>query len=390
MKIAYATDFDVLNILDRTAHHPKAVGHRGRCYYAAKSLEDESTTVEYLGPLSKKQAVIPKVKWRFYRYFLKKKYHAWVEPAANQYYAAQIQDKLRVLRSDILMAPEVNLIAYLDCQQPVVLWTDTLYAGLIGTYSDFSNLCQETTRHFLEMDRLALSKCKLAIFPSAWAAKVAIENYQVDPSKVKVVPFGANIECNRTITDIKELIEARPSNQCKLLFIGTDWKRKGGDIALAVVKELYQNGVNVELTIVGCQPEIESSLRNFVVSLGFISKSTAEGVAKIDRLIAESHFLIVPSRSETYGNVFCEANSFGVPCIATKTDGIATVIKDDLNGKAFSPEASVGEYCAYIQNLFSNYSQYKQLALSSFNEYETRLNWSSAGQAVKKLLVEIV
>jgi hypothetical protein len=47
------------------------------------------------------------------------------------------------------------------------------------------------------------------------------------------------------------------------------------------------------------------------------------------------------------------------------------------------------EYCEYIYNIFTNYHQYKELALSAFNEYESRLNWRVAGQKVRDLLITI-
>lgn len=391
MKIAYVTEFDVLNPLERNAHHPKAVGHRGRCYYAAKSLEDEQTTVQYLCPLSKKSTLLPKVKWRFYRYFLKQKYHAWVEPSVSQGYATQIKSRLSHLGADVVIAPEINSLAYLDCDLPRVLWTDTPYVGLLDAYSDFSQLCQETVGHLTTLDRLAFNNCQLVIFPSAWAADIAIKTYQVDPAKVKVVPFGANVECDRTFDDIQTLVSARPANQCKLLFIGVDWVRKGGAIALNVAKQLKQQGLDVELTVIGCKPpDTEQPLPDFVKSVGFINKSIPEELARFNRFIAESHFLIVPSKAETYGNVFCEANSFGVPCISTNAGGIATIIRDGINGKAFSPDASIDDYSTYIQDLFHNYHEYQALTLSSFNEYQTRFDWSASGKAVRSLLKELI
>jgi glycosyltransferase involved in cell wall biosynthesis len=261
---------------------------------------------------------------------------------------------------------------------------------MLGFYREFSNLCQETIEDGNKMEKLALEKCKLAIYSSEWAAKTAIENYQVAQSKVKVVPFGANIECDRNLDSIKAIVDSRPSSQCNLLFLGVDWFRKGGDIALEVVRELNRQGLNTKLTVVGCQPITNKPLPPFVKSLGFISKHTNEGREKIDKIISESHFLVLPSQAECYGIVFCEANSFGVPCIATDVGGITTVIKDDLNGKTFSKDANIADYCAYISNLFSDYSRYKSLALSSFNEYQSRLNWSVAGKAVKKLLMELI
>jgi len=98
--------------------------------------------------------------------------------------------------------------------------------------------------------------------------------------------------------------------------------------------------------------------------------------------------LILPSRAEGYGNVLPEANSYGVPCLVTNTGGISTVIKDGLDGQLFSVDADISEYCRFILDLFSDPSKYKELALSSFNEFETRLNWAVAGEALKNLLNE--
>ena len=182
----------------------------------------------------------------------------------------------------------------------------------------------------------------------------------------------------------------RPSNKCKLLFLGVDWLRKGGDVALKVAEELNKSGLETELTIVGCNPIINKPLLNFVKTLGFISKKTKKGRSEINNLLAKSHFLILPSRAEAFGIVFCEASSFGVPVITTNVGGITTAVKDGFNGKTFSKDASIEEYCTYIFNLWFNYSEYKKLALSSFNEYQSRLNWTIAGKNVKKILEDTI
>jgi glycosyltransferase involved in cell wall biosynthesis len=235
-----------------------------------------------------------------------------------------------------------------------------------------------------------LDRCSLAIYSSEWAAQTAMNYYKVDKSKVKVVPYGANIECHRDYDEIKKIINYRTSNKCKLLFLGVDWLRKGGDIAFKVAKELNKSGLETELTYVGCQPIIEEPLPEFVETPGFISKSTKEGMDKLNSLLNESHFLILPSRADCTPMVLNEANSFGLPCLTTNVGGMPTIIRDGLNGKMFSKDANISEYCTYISYLFSNYDQYKELAISSFNEYMTRLNWSVSGAKVKKLLMEIV
>ena len=202
------------------------------------------------------------------------------------------------------------------------------------------------------MEKTALQKSKLAIYSSEWAAQTAIEYYQADPAKVQVVPFGANIESSKTLYEVKDLIELRPLNPCKLLFIGVDWFRKGGDIALKVAQELNNLGLSTELTVIGSQPIVEGSLPSFVKPLGFISKSSREGQEKIHQLIGESHFLILPSLADCSPIVLCEANSLGVPCLSTKVGGIPTIIRTGLNGATFDKAADISEYCKYVIHLF--------------------------------------
>jgi glycosyltransferase involved in cell wall biosynthesis len=384
MKIAYVTEYDVLN---RAAWSKTQPGLCEAGYFLSKHLIDEKTTLDYIGPLQKKPSIVTKAKWNLYRHLFKKDYYRWAEPLIVKNYAKQVKKKLNAANSDVVLCPEnVIPIAYLNCKQPIVLWTDSTLSSLINFYPYMSNLCQETIKNIYEMEAAALNRCHLAIYASDWAAESAIHTYGVDVSKVKVIPWGANLECSRTEEEIHRLIKAKTASPCRLLFFGVDWLRKGGNVALEVAKRLNQSGLETELIVVGCRPISTTPLPSFVKSLGYINKFTQAGSEQINQLLATSHFLILPSQAECYGHVFCEANSFGVPCLATDVGGIPTVIKPDLNGKTFSSRADPAEYCTYITHLMMNYSAYEQLALSSFQQYQSRLNWAIASQQFKQLL----
>ena len=162
---------------------------------------------------------------------------------------------------------------------------------------------------------------------------------------------------------------------CSLLFIGVDWLRKGGDLAVAVTKQLNERGLNATLTIVGCEPMLSGPLPTYVHYAGFLSKTRKEDVSKIENFLATSHFLIVPSVAESFGAVFCEASSFGTPSISRRVGGIPTAVRDGINGQLFSQDADASDYCDYIINHFNNHDTYRALAMSSFEEYNSRLNW---------------
>jgi len=380
MKVAYITTYDAGDMTKWSG-----LGH-----YIFRCLKNQGVALSQIGPLKEKYSSVLSAKEHVYHLLLKKKYLRQREGFVLKDYARQVAKRLSGVGADIVFSPSTIPISYLECKQPIVFWTDATFAGMIDFYPEFSNLCTQSIKNGNAMEKAALERSSLAIYSSEWAARTAVDIYKANPAKVKVVPFGANINCDRGFSDIERIVDSRPSDKCKLLFLGVDWDRKGGSIALELAKKLNNAGLETELTVVGCQPSIRGELPVYVRALGFISKTTGQGLKQIDRLFAESHFLILPSRTEAFGVVFCEANSFGVPCIATDVGGIPTIIRGGINGKLFPIDADIEEYCTYILDLFSNYDRYKELALSSFKEYQYRLNWSVSGKQVKKLLESIL
>ena len=378
MKIAYVTTYDA-----RDVHNWSGTG-----YNLAHSLMEEKAEMDFIGNLHFPFEKLTKIKRLLYRKVLGQRYQHQREPWVAKSFADQVSSRLSPSVNCIL-SPGAVAIARLQSKIPKVFYTDATFAGMLGFYEDYINLCPETVRHGHKLEQEGLSSCALAVYASDWAAQTAIDHYEVDPSKVKVLPFGANIECDRTADDIQRLIRARSKQTCKLLFVGVDWVRKGGPLALEVAGTLNAMGIPTELHIAGIRNLPLEHLPGYVRDHGFISKSTPEGKLRLEKLFAESHFLLLPTRAEAYGLVFCEANSFGVPNVATNVGGIPTIVKQDVNGRLFSLEAPAADHAKYIAGLFSDYEAYERLALSSFEEFQQRLNWKVAGKKLMGLLSEL-
>lgn len=240
-------------------------------------------------------------------------------------------------------------------------------------------------RRLLAAERRVLDKCLYACYASDWAAEAALKVYgSAYEKKIKVIPFGANMEVPRQRADIEKIIAAREPGKCNLLFIGRYWEAKGGPVALAVAEELHRRGVLVQLDVVGCAPTTE--VPEFVKVHGFVSKKSVEGYSKLERLFREAHFLIVPTRFEAYGLVFVEASSYGLPSLGTEIGGVTTIIRNGANGRRFDLAAPAAQYADYMQNLLGDSTAYEALSRSSFLEYEQRLNWKTFGDAVRDLV----
>ncbi|PZV15455.1 MAG: group 1 glycosyl transferase [Pseudanabaena sp.] len=387
MNIAYVTTYDASRLKGSNEWS-------GTGYYIAKAIKNQSISLDYFGPLREPKGLnnIRRLKRLYYKYMEQSNYQSDSDIRTLRYYAEQVSKKLHSSQKqiDVIFSATVNPIAYLEASKPIVFWADATFANIKDFYPIYTNLSDSVLRDWHQMEKLALQKAKIAIYSSDWAAQSAIHDYGADPTRVKVIPFGSNVNSPFNHETIKDVIDARPTDRCKLLFLGVDWFRKGGNVAYEVAKKLNRSGLKTELTIIGCPPILDEPIPDFVRPLGFISKATPEGQDRISQILLESHFLILPTIADCTPIVFAEANSLGVPCLSTTVGGVPTMIRNGFNGQLFSTESNIADYCDYITNLFANYGDYKNLALSAFNEYDSRLNWGFAGQQVKQLLETIL
>ncbi|RCH56638.1 group 1 glycosyl transferase [Mucilaginibacter hurinus] len=373
MNISYITTYDA-----RDVHQWSGLGH-----YIAAALQQHAE-LDFVGNLD--TSITGYLRLKAYIYSkMGQRYLFDRVPLLVRGNAVKAERRIKP-DADIIFSPSSLPINLIQSGKPKVFYTDATFAGMIDFYPYFTNLAAESIRNGNKLEQAAFDNCQLAIYSSEWAAKTAIDYYNVDPAKIKVVPFGANIECDRVLADIESIANNKDTVTCHLLFLGVEWDRKGGDVALAITRELNQRGVPAILHIAGIQPDFFKELPPYVKNYGFVSKSTHEGQQLLKKLFTQSHFLLLPSKADCTPVVYAEANSFGLPCITTDVGGIPTMIKDDINGKMFSLYDNPELYVNYIQAVFRDSTLYTELSRSSFNEYATRLNWDASGKALMALL----
>ena len=379
MKIAYVTTFDIQKPESWPKRH---LGLYGAAAKIIQTLKTEDTVVEHLGSLARKRSPITRLKWQFYRNFHQKDFYSWADPIVQRHYARQIKQQLSNSNTDILLCPEnVIPIANVKPDRPLVLWTDATLGSLVDFYPYLSNLCAETRRNLMRMEKKALERCSLLIVTSRWAAQSAHQLYNIPLSKIKVIPRGAEQIHQIPSTAIKTAIEQRRHEPCNLLFIGVEWQRKGGDTALSVAQALNDKGLETELHIVGCTPPHDSP--EFVKAHGFIDRSTTSGQAKMNQLFQNAHFLIYPTKADAMGMALSEAASFGVPALANNVGGIADIVKTDITGQIFALDSHPNDYCRFVMRYMSDVVNYQSLAYSTFESYQNTMSWLAVGEQAR-------
>ncbi len=359
----------------------------GTVDHIARTLQLHCGTVDHIGSISPKRRALGKIIHKASRLLLKTNYLYNHTFSLARKYAKVAERRLAAQSYDVIIAPSGGTeIAFLETDIPIVLIEDANFALLHDYYIEYSNLLKRSAFETNALEELAIRKASLVIHPSEWAARSTIEHYHTDNKKVHAVPFGANLE----FPPSREVVAARRrTDRCRLLFLGVDWQRKGGEIAFEALLRLEELGVQAELIVVGCTPPKEFTHESLTV-IPYLNKSDEKQRQQLEDLFKTSDFLFLPTRSECYGMVFCEASAYGLPVISTNTGGVSGAVREGENGFLLPPIAGGAEYAELIARVYKDEEGYAALVKTSREAFEARLNWDSWGLTVKKLMYEML
>lgn len=337
--------------------------------------------VEVISPLSRRLRYVFSLKWLACR-MTRRYYQTDREPLLVASYARQIERRMKRNRFDAIFSTEPFAISGLDRVEPIAYWSDAVWDQMTNYY--FFDPPRSFSAKWREHEQRAVKKATYAVYASDWAATGARDHYQVDQSKLAVIPFGPNLDINHVVSELESSLAARRRDSCVLLFLGVDWKRKGGPLAIETARILNDQGLKTELIVAGCR--VPGEKPPFVRELGYISKRSPEGRCQLSELLRTSHFLIFPTRAECAGVVFSESSAFGVPIITSDTGGIATYVRQGVNGVRVPLSAGAEIYAEQIWRLFHDRTAYEAMALGGWQEYTQRLNWDTSISSLLSLL----
>jgi glycosyltransferase involved in cell wall biosynthesis len=351
------------------------------------SLRRRGINVTALGPVRSAARMALRCADTFMRATLGKSYDYRHSLLVAREYAFRFERKLASGDFDVIFAPAASSeISLLKTNLPIVYLTDILFPDYKDYYPQCSRLLKFSAAEVDRIECLAMQKAKAFICPSEWVGKRAADTYSLPPERIHVLSFGANLEREPSYEDVTQ---RRDLDVCRLLFLGVDWERKGGRIAVEVLKLLLEAGIPAKLTVCGCVPPASVSHPNLDV-IPFLSKRDPAQVERLAHLLMISTFLVLPTLAEAYGIVFCEASAFGLPSIVRNTGGVGGVIEDGVNGYKVAPQAGPEAYAQIILDLYTDPDRYHALCVSSRQAYEQRLNWDAWGRGAQRVLESVV
>ncbi len=342
-----------------------------------RTLRELGHEVVLIGALQPHVPVFSRVKSAIYKFLFKKVYVINRDPSVIRARTPDANKRLSQLGAvDAILVSYLPDAAYLESKYPVVLLHDATWVQLLDYYPGYerSRLAAETVRGGIELDREALRRCAHAIYSSHWATRSASQDYGVPDHKLSVAPLGASIVNPPTRTDVAAYLKRRGQDTMKLFFLGKEWHRKGGDIAVQVAAEIMRLGVPVELHVAGCQPEGE--IPPFVRAHGSLRKDVEAQAQKLRGLFESSDFFIMPTRADAFGIVFGESAAFGLPVMASDSGGVREAARGEWS-LVPPPGTSPSIYAQWAVSLFRNRAEYERLSWLARESYENDLNWPS-------------
>jgi glycosyltransferase involved in cell wall biosynthesis len=286
---------------------------------------------------------------------------------------------------------EVGRPVFMFGDAPWQAWHET-YSGTISRPVMFERVARQEAEAARRLDGLC--------FGSDWAVAEAERLYSGgDPvirarlqERLHVTPLGANWVPKASREEVLARMEARggPESELQLLFVGKDWERKGGPLAVEIARAMRAAGHPAHLHIVGCRPALAPETGDFVTVHGLLYQGDPDESVVLAELFSKSHFLLVPTTAECFGIVFAEAQGFALPPVSRAIGALPTVVDDGRSGLLLSSDAPPSAYVERMLDLHSRPDAYRAMATEARNRYEQVLTWDRTAEAIVTAIREAV
>ena len=168
---------------------------------------------------------------------------------------------------------------------------------------------------------------------SSWVAESYVNDYGADRQRVFVIPPGVDVR----------LWQPDPNKRAndgitRILFVGGDVQRKGGDILLRWARETRHRDFEIQLVTRNRLPDTPR-----VVVHNDISPN---GPRLID-LAQRCDVFALPTRADCFSIACLEANATGLPAVITNVGGVGEIVRDGETGYL----APAGDEVAFFERL---------------------------------------
>jgi glycosyltransferase involved in cell wall biosynthesis len=195
-----------------------------------------------------------------------------------------------------------------------------------------------------------------------------------DPSRLKILPRGLDTELFHPARRERAFFEkfAACNGAVRLLYVGRISREKDLDLLAAAYRRLHDEGLQVQLFIVGHGPYSEAFAKSLPEAI-FTGYLTGEELAAA---YASADVFVFPSTTDTFGNVILEAQACGLPVVVSDSGGPKELVEDQANG-LITKSHDVEDFTRAIRALVTDSALRRRMGESARNSVIDR-SWPRA------------
>jgi len=311
------------------------------------------------------------------------RYPLWMTKASLKKNAREVQAQIDAVRPEAVLTISSQCVAFLTSPgKPIFLFSDAPWMAWMEAYK--GTVSEPIGKEqFAAREAAAARRLQGLCFGSSWANSEAERLYGSEVhDRLHVTPLGANWAPSLSREEILQRAESRPTDKLELLFVGKDWERKGGPLAVEVARLLHTQERPVTLHIVGCRPTLPPDAAAFTEVHGLLYQSDPDQSARLAELFLRSHFLIVPTTAECFGIAFAEAQAFATPPVSRAVHALPTVVADGETGLLFPVDAPATAYADRMSALLNDPEAYRAMTHKARAIFEANLTWDRTAERI--------
>lgn len=265
---------------------------------------------------------------------------------------ALIKLKTKGLPSNSFLAllSTTTLIDTRRIEFPKFVYIDATFSQAYALNPNYKNLNLIPANLFNkinEIERKILNSYNGIFTFSEWVKTSLVNDYGINPEKITVVGYGANLP---NVDDFNKI----DFEKSILLSVVTDFYRKGGEITVEAYQILKSQFPELKLVLVGNIPKvIFERKKEGIKVIGFLKKDNFEDLQKLISLYKSAAVFILPSYYDTMPNVILEAMYLKTPVVTSNVCGIPEMVKDGETGfivDSFNPEDYAEKVAVLLKN----------------------------------------
>lgn len=269
----------------------------------------------------------------------------------------------------VVDTPSLDTYIYLDIGVPSVIALNNK-DSIFRKFSGYGVADPKELSMRAQLQADYFQHCKGIFTMGSWLRDRLVNEEGIPAERVHHVGAGVNMHT--------ELINDSHKEHRRLLFVGRDFRRKGGYVVYEAFKLLRKRMPEAELYVAG---PVKDPIAEPIDGYHFIGDQPYDKVAE---LYNRCDVFCMPSYFEAYGLVFIEALTFGLPCIGRNAWEMSHFIEDGKIGYLIdddNPEVLAQR----MYDAVHNEAMQKEVC-SRRNQYIQDYSWDS----VAKRMIEII